>query len=154
MNFFNNRYIKFQPHKYSCYEFKFGSVDEILSVSSNRPVLQHDDDLTSTTDTALLRVSPCSSDIEQIEVPTSSSETVQVDAPSPCSETDEDVIPLPSFETAQVKAIPSCSETDENAVNFQVKASSTTSETNYKKVEIPVQPFKRKNFNTKVLKCS
>ena len=129
MNFFNNRYIKFQPHKYSCYEFKFGSVDEILSVSSNRPVLQHDDDLTSTTDTALLRVSPCSSDIEQIQVPTSSSKTVQVDAPSPCSETDEDVIPLPSFETA-------------------------TSETNYKKVEIPVQPFKRKNFNTKVLKCS
>ena len=139
--------ILFQPHKYPCYEFGFGSVDEILSVSSKTPVLQHDDELISATDKAVLDFPSPRADTDQVEVPFPSSETGQVNTPSHRSEKDEDAVPIPSSDFSEVIVPPS----DENEVpSAPVGASPPCSETDEDKVEIPAKLFQKRNENTKV----
>ena len=132
MYFSNIKYVIFQPFKFSFYDINFGSVDEILSVSSNSPVLHHEDNLLSAKE---------------------KTETAQVNSPSHCSET----VPFSSSELHQV-FVPSSSKTDENkdrptsSANVQVEASPPCSETDKYKVENPAISFQKRNNNSKVNK--
>ena len=113
----------FQPYKLPCYDFGFGTVDEIITVSSKGPVLQHDDEVDSTADSTVLNILHHCSSTEQVEVPTPSSKTVQLNA-------DEKEIPFTALE--KVEASPSCSKTVED----EVKTSTLS--------------FQKKNDNSKV----